>query len=204
VLLLKEKNLKIIFAWTLLFSVVLEIYVRVINELIFGIDGFGMIPYIDNVMHFFWGLNFFFAAIIFFKLEVFDALIVVFLWQMIWESVEMIGDVVLAQPVHMLDHFFFDGIKDTIVDIAGALLGWLMIRLLEMKGVKKYPVFRRFGIVYSFAIVGLAIIGSLYYIYCVKFFPGVPFKSPDIFATTYILVSAFFSFLIAKMVHPKA
>lgn len=112
---------------TLTFSVLLELWVRYALPFIVGRDGFAIWPDVDNIMHFFWGLNIFLFFVLVLRWKPIEGILGVYAWQMGWEFTEMVGDVVQAQPVHMLDHFFFDGIKDTFVDLAGALLGWFFI-----------------------------------------------------------------------------
>lgn len=124
---------RILFLITLMFSVLLEVWVRWVMPFTHGQDGFGVWAPVDNVMHLFWGLNIFLFLVLFLRLKPWEALLGVYAWQMCWEAGEMIGDRFLGQPGYMLDHFFLDGIKDTIVDLAGGALGWMLLSKTKEK-----------------------------------------------------------------------
>ena len=116
------KPVKIFFAVTLVFSISMEFAVRTY-------DLWNAIPFCDKIMHFFWGLNIFMFLATRLRWSAKDAVFGVLAWQVIWEFSEMIGDKILTgQPDHMLDHFFYDGIKDTLMNLAGAFLGLVVIR----------------------------------------------------------------------------
>lgn len=121
------------------FSILLEIWVRWLLPITSGHDGFYIWPNIDNVMHFFWGLNIFLFFVLMLRWTPIEGLLGVYIWQMGWELSEMVGDIIIAQPPHMLDHFFLDGIKDTAVDIAGAVLGWALLLPTKMKTKDSRP-----------------------------------------------------------------
>jgi hypothetical protein len=131
----------------LAFSVLLEIWVRWGLLWTTGHDGFFIWPPVDNVMHFFWGANIFLFLILVLRWRPIEGVLGVYGWQMLWELVEMAGDVATAQPPHMLDHFFMDGTKDTLMNITGALFGWFLVSK-PLKKQKKYtrahPRIRRF------------------------------------------------------------
>lgn len=115
-------RIKIFFAVTLIFSISMEFAVRVY-------DLWNTIPFCDKIMHFFWGLNIFMFLAIRLRWSAKDALFGVLAWQVIWEFSEMIGDkIITSQPDYMLDHFFYDGIKDTLMNLAGAFLGLVIIK----------------------------------------------------------------------------
>ena len=78
----------------------------------------------DSLMHFLWGWNIFLIFVLLLRWTPRDALLGVFAWQMLWESIEIVGDIVLPQPAYMLDIFYMDGLKDTVVDMLGALAAW--------------------------------------------------------------------------------
>jgi hypothetical protein len=197
VFIMKQFPLKPLFAVTLAFSILLEFYVRWVSVWVYGIDGFGMFPPIDNIMHFLWGLNIFFIFVLLLRFEPIDAIFAVFAFQMVWEASEMIGDVVLAQPSYMLDHFFFDGIKDTVFDIAGAGAGWLIfLKSSAHIRFRKITGFRRFMTVYSWAIALLAVIGFAYFILVIL--SRHAFISPDLAATAYIIIGAPASYALNK------
>lgn len=113
-------------------SVILEITVR-------EWDLWLTIPFCDKVMHFLWGLNIFLILSGFLKWHPKAAVTGVLAWQLIWEYSEMIGDQLLPnQPGHMLDHFYHDGIIDTVVDLAGAMLGCLIVNhMTGIRGMKQ-------------------------------------------------------------------
>lgn len=159
-----EKH-KVVFAITLTISILLEIWVRWISPFQFGQDFFGVWPPIDNIMHFLWGLNFFFIFTIGLKWKPWDGILGVFMWQMLWETVEMIGDKVQSQPAYMLDHFFYDGIKDTCNDLAGALVAWYLLYLIFNKNIpytKDSPCLAWVNY-YAILLIPLLIIGSYIY-----------------------------------------
>jgi len=112
---------RILFYCTLAFSVVLEYLVRA-NDWWPCLGG-----HMDSVMHFFWGLNIFLLSIVWLRWKPASAFYGVFAFQMGWELVEIIGDSVILQSHEMMDIFWWDGIKDTIVDLLGAALGWFII-----------------------------------------------------------------------------
>jgi hypothetical protein len=154
--------------WTLFFlflfiSGALELFVRYISPLLYGQDFFGVWGPIDNVMHFLWGLTFFLLFSQY--MTRIQAIYCVFFWQMGWELIEMLGDQLILQPVHMLDLFFFDGIKDTFVDLAGAVVGYFLIR---ESGVSK-PRISVFGHYYAVLMSLYIVVGCVlfYYFYSV-------------------------------------
>jgi hypothetical protein len=169
---------KLVFGCTLTLSVLLELYVRLLDK--WSLFNGTM----DSVMHFFWGLNVFFIFILFFKWTPLDALLGVFVWQMAWEAVEMIGDQIIVQTAAMLDHFFFDGIKDTIVDLAGGLLGWGILKTLPAAAYNVSKL--RFWMTSYFVTMlpGIAI-GSI-----ISVASGA---SADVFATAWIIAAAAFT-----------
>ncbi|HIH24196.1 TPA: hypothetical protein HA251_04140, partial [Candidatus Woesearchaeota archaeon] len=54
---------------------------------------------------------------------------------------EIIGDGVMTQKGHMIDRFFTDGITDTIANISGACIGWILISKtrLNMTETRAHP-----------------------------------------------------------------
>ena len=180
-----EKN-KAILSLTLAFSVILELFVRKGAVMLYGANGFALWPWIDNVMHFFWGLNIFLALLFIFKWEPLDALLGLFVWQMVWESIEIIGDHLAPQPAYMFDHFFFDGIKDTILDIAGGFVGWL---IFAWKKKDNHPKrFRGWMKKYFVATVILIACGTAYWGYTIS--EGMSFSSPNVFTVWWLAVTA--------------
>jgi hypothetical protein len=144
-------------------------------------------------MHFLWGLNIFLIFSLFFKWKPLHSICGVFLWQMLWEVIEMIGDKLTGQPAHMADHMFFDGIIDTIVDLLGAILGWLILRTIvgkESESNNSAP-FMTWISYYSILLIPLFIVGSIIY-----------FKtqvSPDILTSIWIVVAYPAALLISKL-----
>lgn len=182
-----QKKLKweqFMFAVTLTWSIILEYAVR-------HYDLWNISPYTDSVMHFFWGVNIFFALVIFFKWDLKSALLGIFVWQMFWEALEMVGDVVTAQPGYMLDHFFFDGIKDTIVDVLGGVCGWLLIGWTGVfKGTHsvKHLLWMQW---YMYSMLPSAIVGGI-----ILFMTGT---SADMLATVWILLAAAGTILVYRI-----
>ncbi|HEY9706161.1 MAG TPA: hypothetical protein V6C58_27240 [Allocoleopsis sp.] len=143
---------KIFLGITLTFSIVLEFCVRYFNL-------WNTIPYCDKIMHFFWGFNIFLMLVIMFKWKPRDALIAVFVWQMMWEFGEMIEDRLVTQPEYMFDYFYFDGIKDTITDLAGAIAGWLTLGLFKNQKKIKHRDGIPLKVIYFFSIlIGIVVI----------------------------------------------
>lgn len=184
---------KAIFAGTLAFSILLELWVRYGLLYLTGHDGFYIWPNVDNVMHFFWGLNFFMVFMLFLRWTPAESVLGVYGWQMLWELVEMVGDIVLTQPVHMLDHFFLDGIKDTVVDVAGALLGWLL--LLPTKeghsGTERHPLIRRAITIHLYLMLALVPIGSFWLV--------ATGKSADLLAIMWIVLAVPLTYAIMRL-----
>lgn len=105
-------------AWPLLAaSIALEITVRTL-------DWFKTYPWIDNPMHFLWGANVFWICLWLFRCRPGKALLLVLVWQILWEAGEMIGDRMIAQPAYMIDNLWPDGVQDTLMDLLGAALLW--------------------------------------------------------------------------------
>lgn len=88
------------------------------------------LAFADNTLHFMWGLCIFLFFVSYLRWKPLDALLGVIAFQIVWELVEIVGDIILGTPVNSLhyDPFFFDGIADTFVDVGGALIGWVLIR----------------------------------------------------------------------------
>lgn len=94
-------------------------------------DWFGCYPWIDNPMHFLWGANVFWISLLIFRCRPRWAAVLVFVWQVVWETGEIIGDKLIAQPAYMLDSLWPDGAKDTAMDLAGAAALWLIFCYLH-------------------------------------------------------------------------
>ena len=180
-----HKNTAIISS-TLAFSIILEWFVRKGAVILYGSNGFSLWPWIDNIMHFAWGFNIFLIFFLLLKCEPLDALLAVFAWQMFWETTEMLGDILLSQPHFMLDHFFFDGIKDTFANLVGALLAWWL--LASPIKVGKSGPYRQFMLDYAVTSIMLCIIGISYAVYCLA--TGTVFESPDLLAIVWLIVTA--------------
>jgi len=154
-------NRKKLFIFTLSFSILLEWWVRWGMVPFYGDSGFGVWPPVDNIMHFFWGLNIFLAFVLFLRWKPVEALLGVYAWQMVWEACEMIGDSWLAQPGYMLDHFFMDGFKDTLVDVGGAALGWFLLSRFKgaFKKTTEHPRLTKFLLTHLYLMLALLPIG---------------------------------------------
>jgi len=116
----KNRFPRAFWAWAvtlLLLSCILEYVVR-------SRDWFRYYPWIDNPMHFFWGANVFWICLVVFRCRPKWAIFLVFVWQVIWETGEIIGDKLIEQPAYMIDGIWPDGVKDTLMDLAGALALW--------------------------------------------------------------------------------
>ncbi|HIH23762.1 TPA: hypothetical protein HA251_01900 [Candidatus Woesearchaeota archaeon] len=182
---------------TLTFSVLLEVWVRYALPLIVGRDGFAIWPSVDNIMHLFWGLNIFLFFVLVLRWKPIEGVLGVYTWQMGWEFTEMVGDVVQAQPVHMLDHFFFDGIKDTFVDIAGALLGWFFISRTKegFADDNEHPRLRKAVLTHLALMLPLIPIGSILLL--------TYGKSPDLLAAGWIVGATPATYLIMRLTAEK-
>jgi hypothetical protein len=179
-----EKN-KLIFGFTLLFSIILEWFVRKGAVLLYGESGFLLWPWVDNFMHFFWGFNIFLFLYLILKWDPWDALLGVVVWQLAWEVLEIIGDRVTSQPDSFYDHFFFDGVKDSVVDALGALFAWRLFAWNTKPLQAKQ--FRGFMERLCISSALLIIAGSVIILY--GLYAGRAFESPDLFAVFWILAS---------------
>ena len=109
------------FLLMLLYAIVLEYTVR-------SRDWFRYYPDIDNLMHFGWGAVISLGIITFWRNDAKFVLIAVFLWQVVWEVSEMVGDRLMGQPEYMWDQPFPDGMIDTAMDLLGAMVVLLLTR----------------------------------------------------------------------------
>ncbi|HEX5791455.1 MAG TPA: hypothetical protein VFY13_09875, partial [Luteolibacter sp.] len=117
----KPNPIRLATVCTLTLSIIIEASVRIL-------DLWTVIPQCDKIMHLLWGMNIFLLLSVFFEWRIKDALFGVLAWQLIWEFSEMIGDRILIQPAYMHDHFHYDGTIDTLMDLAGALIGWMLLK----------------------------------------------------------------------------
>jgi|GEM_PF-1610664 len=181
-----------IFYFMLAFSVILEIWVRFIMPFTHGQNGFYVWSPVDNIMHFFWGVNIFLFLVLFRKWTPKEGILGIFGWQMVWEVIEMVGDIVTQQPVHMADHLFFDGTKDTIVDLAGGLLGWWIITKTRegVSGTTEHRWASRYLTTLVWLVLPLVPVGAYFF-----FARGY---SADILASAWIVTAAFGALLIVK------
>ena len=81
-------------------------------------------PHGDNILHIGWGLVMFLGLISILEISVLDAIMLCLVWQFFWEAGETLMNPV---PGYYQDHFFFDGMKDTMNNGLGALLGMSML-----------------------------------------------------------------------------
>jgi hypothetical protein len=174
---------KLLFTCTLLFSIILEATVRIL-------DLWTTYWYIDSVMHFFWGLNIFLFVVLFLKWKPLDGLLVVLAWQFFWEAGEMVGDLFITQPAYLEDHFFFDGFKDTVVDAAGAGLGWLILKAFP-QGEEQESKLRYWMFLFVILMVPMILFGSV-----ISYARG---ESMNAFATWWIFGSAIASIVWVKV-----
>lgn len=167
---------KIVSYCMLAFSIVLEYLVRT-NDWWGWFDG-----RMDSVMHFFWGLNIFLLLVIWLRWKPASALYGVFAFQMVWELVEIVGDSVVIQTLDMMDIFWWDGIKDTIVDLLGGALGWLLLLWLPggLKGLKESPYVRPLQRLPLYMAPGIVIGGIIW---------AVTGSSPQLFAVIWITLA---------------
>ncbi len=169
-------------AVTLPISVVLEVYVRYIAKWQFGTDFFAVWGPIDNVMHFLWGLNIALMLMVWTRWSGRDAVLGVFAFQWLWEALEIGGDIFLSQPVHMLDHFWWDGLKDTGVDVLGALtaIGLLVLLPGGLDGLRETR-HRRWLERFSLAMVPMIVVGGFWW-----YARSEPGRSPSLFALVWV------------------
>lgn len=172
---------RILLYCSLLFSIVLEYFVRTQNLWMW----FG--NHMDSVMHFFWGLNIFLLLVIWLKWKPLSALYGVFAFQMFWELVEILGDSVITQTADMMDIFWWDGILDTIVDVLGGALGWLILAWLPggLKGLRETPYARALRTLPWAMLPGIIIGGVIW---------TVTGSSPQLFAVIWIALATTYSF----------
>jgi hypothetical protein len=172
---------RIVFYSTLAFSVVLEYLVRVY-------DWWPRLGgHMDSVMHFFWGLNLFLLSIVWLRWKPISAFYGVFAFQMGWELVEIVGDNVITQSQEMKDIFWWDGIKDTMFDMLGAGLGWLMIARIPngLDGLKETRYAAALRKLPRAMLPGIVIGGVIWF---------VTGSSPQFFGALWITLSFIYAF----------
>jgi hypothetical protein len=154
----------------------------VVQSFVLVNDIYWTLTFADNVLHYMWGLCIFLFFVAYLRWKPLDALLGVVVWQILWEGMEMVGDKLFNEATNSLhaDHFFFDGIADTLVNIGGALTGWVLIHYTGEPFYERRVAKLR----YWFALL------------CVSMVPliiiGAPIavsrnNSPDAFATLWIL-----------------
>lgn len=171
---------RILLYCTLTFSIVLEVFVRMNNWW----QWFG--GHMDSVMHLFWGLNVFLMLVVWLRWKPVSALYGVFAMQMGWELIEMVGDIVWPQPGSMLDIFWWDGIKDTIVNMAGGLAGWVLVANLRdgLAGLKESSYARSLRVLPWLMLPGIIIGGAVW---------AATGSSPQVFAIAWIVLAMGYS-----------
>ena len=188
---------RVLFAGLLFWSLFLEAWARWILPLLGYENGFALWPAVDNVMHFFWGVNFFFFFVLVLRWRPLGALLGVYAWQMAWEAGEMIGDLLVSQPSFMFDHFFFDGIKDTFVDVAGALLGWAFLFGTREKfaGLREHMRLKRFLAAHLACMLPLLPVGIVLFL--------STGESHDLLATAWIVLAVPAAFALVRYARPS-
>jgi len=166
----------ILFTCTLVLSLALEYYVRAYN------NWHQLGNHMDSVMHFFWGLNIFLAFVVLLRWKPASALYGVFAVQMNWELLEMIGDYVIIQPDNMLDIFWWDGVKDTVLDLLGGVFGWFLLKSLPggLQGLRETKWKSALRLYPALMAPGIVIGGIIW------FLTG---SSPQVFAIVWIAVA---------------
>jgi hypothetical protein len=180
---MNKRHWMVIAAFTV--TILLEVCVRFVAKAIYGQQLYILWPPIDNITHFMWGFSFFLVFLLLLKWDLPDSILGSFFIHMLWEAMEIVGDKLFPQP-GMSDHFFFDGIVDTLMFIVGGCVVWALLarRYKSQQHVKLRSFFEK----YLFSSVILCIIGGILYIKSI--IDGVKFESPDIFALIWIFGSA--------------
>lgn len=175
---------RILLACTLTFSVVLEFCVRYLDwwSYLWG--------HMDSFMHFWWGFNIFLALVVLLRWRPADALIGVFVFQMGWEAIEIAGDQLIPQVLAMLDPFYYDGVKDTIVDLMGGLVAWQVLILMKAKFAVKPSSLRQWMDAYVKVVIPGLIIGAIAHLWLGD--------RASLIAMTWIVVAAMPATLLAR------
>jgi hypothetical protein len=171
-----EKD-KWLFYSVLAATLILQIYV------LFNKHTFFSWPYGDEVMHLVWGAVMFLFLVIFLRWKPYDALLGVVAWQILWEGGEMIDDKVFGDTGIYIDYLFFDGIKDTLVNLAGGIIGWLLWLPVRTRELYERRLARLRSWTYHtlIALLPMLLIGSVW-----RLRTG---ESPQHFATTWMLIT---------------
>jgi len=183
---------KALFAIFLSTNILMDTIIRVILPITVGASGFELWPRVDLILHFFGGINAFFLFVILFRFAPVQALLGATFWQLGWETAEMFGDTLLKQPAYMLDHFFIDGLRDTLLSTLGVLFAWyLLSRTREKyKGLKSHPRAVRFFTVHLFLALPLVPVGLF-----LLFKTG---NSYDLLAAWWLLLAVIPAFFLSR------
>lgn len=98
-------------------------------------------PGADSILHALWGMSIFLFLLDVGRWRVRDAMLGVIVLQMWWEAGEIIGNKLV--PWDHEDNFFWDGAKDTLMNIAGAAVGMFAMLLRPGKTNLRRPWFSR-------------------------------------------------------------
>lgn len=114
--------------WFLLFELFLRIY-----------SLYRQAPLVDVPSHLFAGIAIFASAIWYFSLtsvwnKRFYSLVVVAAVAVGWEIFEKLQELVVYNPPHLVDVFFWDGFADIIVTFLGGLVGLGLLLLAKKAG----------------------------------------------------------------------
>jgi hypothetical protein len=148
-------------------------------------------PYGDDVLHFMWGMVIFLFFANFLRWKPTDSLLAVLVWQVFWEVGEMIEEKWSHDTGIFVDNMFFDGIYDTFVDLAGALAGLLILRLVgEPLYERRVARLRYWFATLLISLIPLIVIGSR-----IALISG---SSPNKFSVGYILLAIIVTVLFVR------
>ena len=85
-------------------------------------------PSIDIPLHFASCFATIILLIVYIELNGKDAFEILIILNILFEIGEMWQDKILPQPAYMKDLFFWDGFFDIVVGLAGAVVGWSVVR----------------------------------------------------------------------------
>ena len=108
-----------------------ELFIRTYNL-------YSDVPAVDIPSHFFSGIALFAIALWYFSLtgtsrKPILSLSFVLAAAIVWEILEKLQEFVVFNPPGLIDVFFWDGVKDILVTVVGALAGFMLLLYLRKK-----------------------------------------------------------------------
>jgi hypothetical protein len=148
---------RLLFCSALVLTCAFQIYVLTHHESYWSTYQHG-----DDYLHLAWGVTIFLGLIDVAKWSVTDALLGSLVWQLYWEASEHIAER-LTHHTH-LDHFFFDGLKDTVVNLVGALTALCVLLCIpNSRSDLQKKRWRKTMILFLLYAIPVVIIGSVWF-----------------------------------------